>query len=100
MIIINLRSVSEVGSTLLEVLARYADALRERECKLMLAGVNPKVKDQIRRTGIMESIGRENIFLATENVGESAEEAMAEAQKWIVAVPDTRDTETAEEGEK
>ena len=82
-VIINLRGISEVGSTLLEVLARYADALREHESKLMLAGVDPKVKDQLRRTGIMESIGRENIFLATENIGESAEEAIDEARKWI-----------------
>jgi SulP family sulfate permease len=82
-IIIALREKSEVGSTFLEVLARYANDLREHESTLMLAGVNPKVFDQISRTEIIDSIGRENIFLATEKVGESATEAFEVAKTWI-----------------
>jgi len=82
-IIIAMRDKSEVGSTLLEVFDRYAKSLREQESKLMLAGVDPHVRNQIRRTGIMQSIGSENVFLVTETVGESATEAIHAAEKWI-----------------
>jgi SulP family sulfate permease len=84
-IIITLREKSEVGSTFLEVLSRYAIELREHESRLMLAGVNPAVEDQIIKTGIIDSIGNENIFLATEKVGEAASEAFREAERWIDA---------------
>ncbi|NOX61804.1 MAG: SulP family inorganic anion transporter [Chloroflexi bacterium] len=84
-VIIGLRGVTEVGSTLLEVLERYATSLRERESKLMLAGVHPYVKEQLIRTGVMRVIGRENIFLETETVGESGLEALQAAQAWIAS---------------
>ena len=85
-VIVILRGVSEVGSTLLEVLVRYADTLREHESKLMLAGVDPHVKEQIIRTGMMQAFGRENVILATETIGESGQEAIYQAEKWIDAV--------------
>ena len=82
-IIIAMRDKSEVGSTLLEVFDRYAKNLREQESKLMLAGVDPHVKEQIIRTGMMQTLGSENVFLVTETVGESALEAIHAAEKWI-----------------
>jgi SulP family sulfate permease len=90
-VIIAIRDKSEVGSTLLEVIGRYANTLREQESKLMLAGIDRYVRDQIDRTGTIQSIGRENIFLATETVGESALEAVQQAEKWIDSALDQED---------
>ena len=84
-VIIILREKSEVGSTLLNVFERYSADLRQHESRLMLAGINPQVKDQLNRTGMMETIGRENVFLVSENVGESALEALQEAENWIAS---------------
>lgn len=95
-VIIILREKSEVGSTLLTVLDRYSAELLKHESKLMLAGVNPRVNDQISRTGMIQTLGRENIFLATETVGESALEARQEADKWVA---EHMEREPAAEGE-
>ena len=84
-VIIGLRGETDVGSTFLEVLARYARSLDEQESKLMLTGVDQNVRDQIERTGVIQDIGRENIFLATEELGRALLDAEAAAEAWIAA---------------
>jgi len=86
-VIIVLRGKREVGSTFLKVIDRYAERLRQQKSKLMLAGVDPYVQEQIERTGIMRQIGRENVFLVDERVGQSLQAAMDAAAAWIAAQP-------------
>jgi hypothetical protein len=38
---------------------------------LMLAGVQPRVVDQLEKTSLLRRIGRENIFVEGEVVGQS-----------------------------
>jgi len=82
-VIIGLRGETDVGSTFLEVLARFARSLNEQESKLMLVGLDPNVRDQIERTGVVQDIGRENLFLATDELGRALLDAMDAAEKWI-----------------
>jgi SulP family sulfate permease len=82
-VILVLRDKKDVGSTFLNVVARYAEALRRQESKLMLAGVGPRVLEQMDRTGIMRTVGRENLFQATEDVGQALMQAVAAAESWI-----------------
>ncbi|MCX7792455.1 MAG: SulP family inorganic anion transporter [Chloroflexaceae bacterium] len=84
-VILVLRGETELGSTFMEVLARYAQALRERESRLMLAGVDPGVLIQLERTGHLQTIGRNNVFLVDERIGQSLQEAMDAAEQWIAA---------------
>lgn len=84
-VILVLRGETELGSTFMEVLARYAEALRERESRLMLAGVDPGVLIQLERTGHLQTIGRNNVFLVDERIGQSLQEAMDAAEQWIAA---------------
>jgi len=84
-VVISLRGKPELGSTLMEVLERYAKDLREHESKLMLSGVDTHVRNQIRRTGLLKTIGHENVFMATEAVGESAIDAIYAGEAWIEA---------------
>ncbi len=86
--ILILRMNGELGSTFMEVLARYTRDLQAHQSKLMLAGVDQHVKDQLDQTGMTELIGRENIFLQTPNIGESGENAWAAAEAWIALQPD------------
>ncbi len=88
-VILVLRGETELGSTFMEVLARYAQALRERESQLMLAGVDPAVLTQLERTGHLRTIGRSNVFLVDERVGQSLQEAVDAAEQWIAAQPET-----------
>ena len=50
---INLRGKSEIGSTFVNVLQRYAWALGPVQSKLMLVGVDPLVRDQLAKTGVL-----------------------------------------------
>jgi MFS superfamily sulfate permease-like transporter len=50
---------------------------------LMLAGVDPDVVAQIERTGIVQDIGRENLFQATQDIGQALMQAVAAAESWI-----------------
>jgi sulfate permease, SulP family len=80
---ISLRGKSEIGSTFITVLQRYSKALRERGSKLMLVGVDPNVRDQLAKTGILQAIGEENVFVATPQIGAALNQAVAEAEAWI-----------------
>lgn len=84
---INLRGKTEVGSTFVTVLQRYAQALRAHDGRLMLVGVDANVRDQLARTGVLRSIGEENVFVATPQLGEALNRAIASAHAWLGQPP-------------
>jgi SulP family sulfate permease len=84
---IGLRGKSEVGSTFIAVLNRYAKSLQARDSKLMLVGVDPAVRDQLAKTGVLSLIGEENVFLATPQLGTAMNQAAAAAYAWLGQEP-------------
>ena len=80
---INLRGKSEIGSTFVTVLQRYSQALQARQGKLMLVGVDPVVREQLAKTGALRLIGDENVFVATPQLGEALNQAVAAAHAWL-----------------
>jgi len=82
-IIFSLRGEEDLGSTFLDVLERYAIDLQDHKSKLMLVGVGPRVKDQLNQTKIAQTIGRENIFMRTEKMGEAGIQAWDAGHKWL-----------------
>jgi sulfate permease, SulP family len=80
---INLRGKSEIGSTFMTVLQHYSEALRQHESKLMLVGVDPAVRDQLAKTGMLEVLGEENVFVATSQLGAALNQAVAAATVWL-----------------
>ena len=89
-VIINLRKSIDLGSTFLKVLDRYATDLQAHESLLMLAGVVPEVVEQLEKTGLMQTIGRENVFVEGEVVGQSTLAAWDKAEKWVAEEPQRR----------
>lgn len=77
---LNLRGSGEIGSTFVTVLERYARALQAGQGQLMLVGVDPAVRDQLAKTGVLKTIGEDNVFVATEQLGEALNRAIAAAQ--------------------
>lgn len=71
-VILSLRGHNDLGRIFLTVLERYADDLHEHNSKLMRAGVTPVVVEQLEKTGLIKRMGRENILLASEQIGQSA----------------------------
>ena len=49
----------------------------------MLAEVDPALREQLARAGIVDSVSRRNIFLQTEEVAGSLYEAYAVAEEWV-----------------
>lgn len=84
---LGLRGRQEIGSTFVTVLERYARELQARDSKLMLVGIDRAVYDQLAKTGVLTLIGRENVFLATPQLGEAMNQAVAAANRWLDESP-------------
>jgi SulP family sulfate permease len=84
---INLRGKSEIGSTFVTVLQRYGQTLRDHQSRLMLVGVDQNVRDQLAKTGVLELIGEENVFVATPQLGAAMNRAVAAANAWLGQSP-------------
>ena len=65
------------------VLSRYTKTLQASGGKLMLAGVSPSLRDQLRRTGAMDLIGEENVFMVEDQLGASMSAAYLSAKAWL-----------------
>ncbi len=88
-VILRLRERSDVGSTFIEVLRRYAESLANVESKLVIVSLNEPLAEQFRVTGLTDFIGSENLYRTTERVGAAMERAYLDAMAWVNA----RDTE-------
>ena len=82
-VIINLHGRTDLGSTLTRTVDRYAEDLKKHDSRLMLAEVDPALREQLARAGILDSVSRRNIFLQTEEVAGSLYEAYAVAEEWV-----------------
>lgn len=95
-VILSLRGHSELGSTFMGVLERYAADLAKHESRLMLAEVEGGLREQLARAGIVDTVARKNIFLITDRVGESLYAAQAAAEDWVSSRKDSASTDTTE----
>lgn len=82
-VIIGLRGHSEVGSTFINTLWRYSDTLQAHNSKLVLVGINQEVYDKLERTGFLSALGPDNVYLATDQIGESMNQALDSAHRWL-----------------
>ena len=101
-VILLLRGYEDIGSTMIAVLRRYTSSLQANAGKLILAGVSPALRAQLQRTGVLALIGEENIFLATETIGEAGNTALRAAKDWLAETSTKQDatgglTETKEQ---
>jgi len=82
-LILGLRGHSEVGSTFITTLWRYLDELKGHNSKLMIVGIDQEMSERFRRTGFLEALGEENVYLATPQLGEAMNLALDEAKRWL-----------------
>jgi SulP family sulfate permease len=86
-VILRLRQQSQIASTLLELLESYQSKLCAQGGKLLLAGVSPRIKEQLDLTETTkETFGEEDIFLVTDIVGDSTQQALEAAQAWLFEI--------------
>lgn len=74
---------TELGSTFINALTRYAQQLKANQGKLMLVGVDDVIQSQLEKTGVLKIIGPENVFLAEARVGVAIQKAYSSALIWL-----------------
>jgi SulP family sulfate permease len=82
-VILRLRDRDEVGSTFIRAIQRFTKELQVHDNKLMLVGISTHVWDQLEKTGLLELIGRENVYRAEPKYAASLDEALADANQWL-----------------
>jgi sulfate permease, SulP family len=82
-VILRLRGRSDLGTTFMDVLSRYAQALAAVESKLVIVSANERIQEQLVVTGITDMIGVENVYAGDERLGAALRRAHADALAWI-----------------
>jgi SulP family sulfate permease len=87
-VILRLRGRSDLGTTFMDVLARYAEDLSAVGSKLVLVSADEQLIDQFDVTGVTAAVGEDNIYPTDERVGATVMQAAEEASAWIDASRD------------
>jgi SulP family sulfate permease len=87
-VVVRLRGHTDLGTTFIDVLARYAAQLREVDSRLMVASVDSAVRRQLAVGGVIDIIGSDSVVVGDERVGAALARAVASAQGWVDAGPD------------
>jgi SulP family sulfate permease len=82
-VILRIHGQSEIGITLTGILERYSEQLRRNEGKLMIAGANPKIMEEMERVGMLRKIGKENVFPEGEVLEAGIRDALASASAML-----------------
>ena len=90
-VILRLRGRSELGSTVMDILHRYASSLAEVDCRLVIVSTNERIARQLTISGISDVIGPDGIYRGDERVGATLQRAEADAAAWIAAQQGKRD---------
>jgi SulP family sulfate permease len=84
-VIIRLRGRTDLGSTLVETLDRYARSLHAVGSKLVLITDNERVLDQLAVAGVDDLVGQGNIYRSDEWVGRTLRRAHDDSRDWVGA---------------
>ena len=82
-VILRLRGRTDLGTSFMDVLRRYALALAATGSKLVIVSAGARIQDQLRVTGLTDVLGPENVYAGDERVGATLKHAYAEAESWI-----------------
>jgi SulP family sulfate permease len=82
-VILRLRGRSDLGTTFMDVLHRYAESLIAVESKLVIVSANERIQEQLAVTGITDLIGASNVYEGDERVGATIRRAQADAEAWV-----------------
>ena len=82
-VILRARRHECISSTALKWLKSYATDLQQSDNHLMLAGVEPHMMRELEKAGLLDRIGRENIFPAQPVLEASLYEALDAAEAWL-----------------
>src|SRR5580704_8216776 len=82
-VILRLRGRTDLGTTFMDVLHRYAQALTATGSKLVIVSASDRIQEQLRVTGVTDVVAAEDIYAGDERVGATLKRAYADAVIWI-----------------
>ena len=82
-VILRLRGRTDLGTTFMDVLRRYAEALTAASSKLVIVSASERIQEQLRVTGVTGPISSQDIYAGDERVGATLKRAYADATSWI-----------------
>ncbi len=82
-VILRLRGRSDLGTTFMDVVRRYAVSLREVGSKLVIVSDSDRILEQLIVTNITETIGDTNVYSGNERVGATVRRAYDDAVHWV-----------------
>ena len=82
-VILRLRGRSDLGTTFMDVLHRYAESLTAVGSKLVIVSANERIQEQLAVTGIIDLIGADNVYEGDERVGATVKRAYGDATSWV-----------------
>lgn len=82
-VLLRLRGRAELGTTFIDVLRSYAEALHDADCKLMIVSAGERIREQLEIAGFTDLIGEDGIRASTARVGITALVAYQDAEKWV-----------------
>jgi SulP family sulfate permease len=82
-VVLRLRGKADLGGTFMDLLGRYAKALRAADSRLVVMSVEDRVLDQLEVTGAAEAIGRDHIYPADDWLGRELRSVATDSQAWI-----------------
>jgi len=86
-VILRLRGHTDLGTTFVDVLVRYAGELDAVGSRLVIVSVDAQVMPQLRAGGVIDVIGPDSVFEGDARVGAAVARARAEAEAWIASEP-------------
>jgi len=90
-VILRLRGRTDLGTTFMDVLLRYAHGLAAVGSKLVVVSTNERIDEQLGVTGITAVIGAENVYAGDHRVGATIRRAYDDAVAWVAANRDRGD---------
>jgi SulP family sulfate permease len=84
-VVLRLRGRTDLGTTFMDVLLRYAQNLAAVDSKLVVVSTNERIDEQLGVTGITGVIGTENVYAGDHRVGAAIRRAYDDALAWVGA---------------
>lgn len=82
-VILRLRGRSDLGTTFMDVVRRYALALDEAGSRLLIVSTNERIEEQLAATGVIEVIGADAVYRGEERLGAALQVAESDAAAWV-----------------
>jgi SulP family sulfate permease len=82
-VVLRLRGRSDLGTTFMDVVRRYAIALGEVGSRLLVVSTNERIEEQLAATGVLDVVGPEALYRGDERVGAALQAAEADAAAWV-----------------